>query len=153
MKKVLFTLIAIIGLSFAANAQSNLGLRLGTGTELSWQKGINDANRLEFDLGLDGIFNNSNWNYISLSAIYQWHFNIVDQLGWYVGPGANIGFYTWKDTNYKSELGAAVGGQIGLDYVLPIPLQLSLDARPMWNITGKNNGFGWSACLGVRYMF
>lgn len=151
MKKVLFTLIAVLALSFGVKAQSNLGVRLGTGTELSWQKGVGNANRLEFDLGLDGIFNNHEWNYICLSGIYQWHWNIVDKLGWYVGPGATVGFYTWS--GHSSELGAAVGGQIGIDYELPIPLQLSLDARPMWNITGYNEGFGWGACLGIRYMF
>lgn len=82
MKKVLFTLIAVLALSFGVKAQSNLGVRLGTGTELSWQKGVGNANRLEFDLGLDGIFNNHEWNFICLSGIYQWHWNIVDKLGW-----------------------------------------------------------------------
>ncbi|MBR3427938.1 MAG: hypothetical protein IKG95_08370 [Bacteroidales bacterium] len=153
MKKLVLIMVAVMGLAFAANAQNNLGVRVGTGTELSWQHGIGSHNRLEFDLGLDGIFNNHEWNFICLSGIYQWHWNIVDKLGWYIGPGATVGFYTWK--NHTSELGAAVGGQIGIDYELPIPLQLSLDARPMWYLTNNeyHTGFGWGACLGIRYMF
>ena len=72
-----------------------------------------------------------------------------DKFGWYVGPGATIGIFPDADKSF----GIAVGGQIGIDYELPIPLQLSLDARPMWNFLGAYNGFGWGACLGIRYMF
>ncbi|MGP1446073.1 MAG: hypothetical protein ACTTKO_00890 [Candidatus Limimorpha sp.] len=156
MKKVLITLIAVFAISLGVQAQSNLGLRFGNGSELSWQYNLSDANRLEFNLGLNGIFNNGNWHYFCLTGAYQWHWDIVDKLGWYVGPAAQVGFYSWK--NHNSEIAAAVGGQIGLDYVLPIPLQLSLDVRPMWFITdrhdyGYDNGFGYSAGLGIRYMF
>lgn len=153
MKKIFLILVAVLGLSFAVSAQNNLGIRVGSGTELSWQKGLNTNNRLEFDLGLDGIFNNEDWNFICLTGIYQWHWNIVDKFGWYVGPGATVGFYTWE--GHSSELGLGVGGQIGIDYELPIPLQLSLDVRPMWYLTdnGFHDGLGWNACLGIRYMF
>ena len=63
--------------------------------------------------------------------------------------GSTIGIFPDADKSF----GIAVGGQIGIDYELPIPLQLSLDARPMWNFLGAYNGFGWGACLGIRYMF
>lgn len=153
MKKVLFTLIAVMAFGFGVKAQNNLGVRIGTGTELSWQMGMSDANRLELDLGLDGIFNNHDWNYLCLTGAYQWHWGLVDKLGWYVGPAAQAGFYTWE--GHSSEIGLAVGGQIGLDYVFAIPLQLSLDVRPMWYLTNNDyyTGFGWGACLGVRYVF
>ena len=137
----------------AADAQ-NLGVRLGTGTELSYQQNLGGVSRLEFDLGLDGIFNNNEWNFFCLTGIYQFHWNIVDKLGWYIGPGATVGFYSWK--GHSSELGALVGGQLGIDYELPIPLQLSLDVRPMWYLAGPEyvtNRYNIGACLGIRYMF
>ena len=58
MKKVFLVLVAVIGFAFAANAQNNLGVRLGTGSyghgaEISWQHGMGSNNRLELDKKLD----------------------------------------------------------------------------------------------------
>ena len=54
MKKLLLVLVAVMGLTFAANAQ-NIGVRLGGGqgfgAELSYQQGLGGMNRLEADLG------------------------------------------------------------------------------------------------------
>ena len=153
MKKAFLILVAVIGLGFAANAQ-NLGFRLGTsnhggGAEISWQQGMGSNNRLELDLGFNGLFSNSKYQFINLTGIYQWHWYIINGLGWYVGPGATAGIFP----NSDSPFGIAVGGQIGLDYDFYFPLQLSLDARPMWNFLGAYAGFGWGACLGIRFRF
>lgn len=154
MKKVFFVLIAVLGLGLAANAQ-HLGVRLGGsnrggGAEISWQQGIG-ANRLELDLGFTGLFsNNTTQNFINLTGVYQWHWNIIEGLGWFVGPGASLGIYPNSD---DSLFGIAVGGQVGLDYDFPFPLQLSLDTRPMWNFLGAYTGFGWGASLGIRFRF
>lgn len=151
MKKVLLIMVAVMGLAFAANAQNNLGLRFGTGAEVSWQKMLGNTNRLELDLGINGFATWNTYRYFSLTGIYQWHWSIVDRLGWYVGPGAQLSiFQSVEGSNYFN---VSLGGQVGLDYELPIPLQLSLDFRPMWNFIGNYAGFGWGLCLGIRYMF
>lgn len=151
MKKALFILVAVIGLGFAASAQNNLGVRLGTEAELSWQTALGNNNRLELDLGASGLFNWNTYHHFSLTGIYQWHWYIVDKFGWYVGPGAQVSLaQAGSGNNYFN---VSLGGQIGLDYELPIPLQLSLDFRPMWNFLGTYAGFGWGAGLGIRYMF
>lgn len=156
MKKVLLILVAVMGLAFAANAQNNLGVRLGAGSygggaEVSWQKVVSTDNRFELDFGFNGIFNAADvYRFVSVTGIYQWHWYIVDKFGWFVGPGATFGFYPDYES---SKFGVAVGGQIGIDYEFPIPLQLSLDVRPMWNLLGAYTGIGWGACLGIRYMF
>lgn len=149
MKKAFLILVAVIGFAFAANAQ-NLGVRLGTDGEISYQQNLGANNRLEFDLGIGGFQHWANYHYLSLSGIYQWHWYIVDKFGWYVGPGAQFSFVNTPDKgNYFN---VSVGGQIGIDYEFPIPLQISLDARPMWNFLGAYSGFGWGACLGLRFM-
>ena len=91
MKKLLLVLIAIIGLTFAANAQNKaIGLRLGGGqgygAELSYQQGLGGMNRMEVDLGYRSYYHAG---YLSLVALYQAHFDIaaVPNLGWYVGAG------------------------------------------------------------------
>ena len=157
MKKALLVMIAVIGLGFAANAQNNaIGLRLGYGNEISYQTAMG-ANRLELDLGsLDALLYHYSWNFLSLTATYQWTFGLpVDGLGWYVGPGAMGGFYLSDDSDY-SGLNIGIGGIIGLDYKFNgLPLQLSLDARPMYAVVHPKyfNGIGYSAAFGVRYTF
>jgi len=157
MKKFLIFTLVILGMSYYSYAQVNphaIGLRIGgngdiNGAELSYQKGFNDVNRLELDLGFGG---NSHHNRIFLAGIYHWDWNITDGLNWYLGPGAGLGFYSYDDGD--DYMNIAIGGQIGLEYdfnTLDAPILLSLDARPMWDFLGDNSGFGWGIALGVRY--
>lgn len=148
MKKALLILVAIMGLAFVSNAQ-NIGVRLGTDGEISFQQPMGSNNRLELDLGIGGFHHWSHYHHVSLTGIYQWHWFIVDSFGWFVGPGAQVSlFQNGSGNNYFN---ISVGGQIGIDYEFPFPLQLSLDTRPMWNFLGDHAGFGWGLCLGVRY--
>ena len=157
MRKALLLLVAIMGFAFAANAQNNaIGLRLGYGNEISYQTAMG-SNRLEVDLGsLDALLYHYSWNFLSLTGTYQWTFGLpVDGLGWYVGPGAMVGFYLSDYSDYNG-LNIGIGGIIGLDYKFAgIPLQLSIDARPMYSVVHPKyfNGVGYSAALGVRYTF
>ena len=150
----------VLGLYLFADAQINphaIGFRFWgdgniNGAEISYQHGLSDANRLEFDLGLRGY---KHYNNTILSGVYQWVWNISDGLNWYAGPGAAIGFYNW-DNNLESSSGLnlGIGGQIGIEYdfnELGAPIQVSLDVRPMLDLAGYTSGFGWGAALGIRY--
>ena len=151
MKKLIFALCFAVAGIVAVNAQNNaIGLRLGWGAEVSYQRSFSDLNRLELDLGLD------NWllSGIQLSGIYQWKWGIgSSDFSWYVGPGVGVGFY-W----YIPGVSVMALGNIGVEYNFPsIPLQLAIDYRP-----GIGVGFGggiwpcWSAYSGglaVRYTF
>jgi hypothetical protein len=146
MKK-LFSVFAVC-FTFVAtsNAQQALGLRFGGGTnfgaEVSYQKDLGTANRLEADLGLE----NSGFG---ITGIYQWVWDlnsIADGVKWYAGAGAGI----HMGGNY---MGAGINGQIGIEYTLQeIPLQFSLDARPGLYF-GADDLFGGGAALGIRYKF
>lgn len=152
MKKVFLLLVAVVTLGFAANAQDNaIGLRFGGGqgygAEISFQKGLG-ANRLEIDLGLS----NNGDGYYNLSGIYQWVGNLAADLNWYIGVGANVGYCA------NHGLGLAACGQLGIEYNFPsLPLQVSLDARPQYEFLLPENcwrhGFGYGACLAIRYRF
>ena len=155
MKKAFLILVAVFCLGFAANAQNNaIGVRIGGGqgfgAELSYQKVLNDINRLEFDLGYAA---GSGVKALGLSALYQLHFDIdaVRNLGWYVGAGGRFMYSSYQN---DGALMLGVAGQAGLDYHFDaIPLQLSLDIRPcfyFWQATA----FQWGdIALGIRYMF
>ena len=159
MKKFLAIVFVIFSMSFIAQAQVNphaIGLRLGgdgdvNGGEISYQHGLGEANRLEFDLGWGG---NKDHSRMVFTGIYHWDWNITSGLNWYVGPGASIGFYEYDNGDDYINIG--IGGQIGIEYdfiSLGAPILLSLDWRPMWDFVGDNNGLGWGAALGIRYIW
>ena len=152
MKKIVVLFVAVFALGFAVNAQNALGVRgafgNGTAAELSFQKGLSDANRLELDLGWHNF---KDWgSYINLTGIYQWYFNISGGFGWYAGLGANAGLYTG---NVDDSFGLGFDAQIGIEYKFDFPLQISFDFRPQWDLLGAASGFGYGAALGLRYCF
>ena len=150
MKKILITLLALVALTTAANAQySNaLGVRVGAGSawgaELSYQGYLGNINRIELDLGAHfGRY----YNAVSIATVYQWHWFLAGGFGFYIGPGIQ-GYIIDK------HLDLGVGGQVGIDYQFNAPIQLSLDVRPMWDILGYTGAaFNYGAALGIRYAF
>jgi hypothetical protein len=153
MKKLLLVLIAVVGISFAANAQNALGVRLGGGqgynAELSFQKGLG-ASRLEFDLGWHNFENSSAF---SFAALYQYHMDIPDvpNLGWFVGVGGKLDYWSAAP---KDNVGLGIAGQAGLDYYFKaVPIQLSLDIRPCFYLIPSTNFHWGDIALGIRYVF
>ncbi len=171
MKKLILSACILLATAFAAQAQeiskNALGLRIGDndgfGGEISYQRGIGDNNRLEFDLGWR---DNRDYDGVKLVGLYQWVWNIDGGFNWYAGVGAGVG--TWE---YKRDLPAGwkyddggtfllLAGDIGIEYVFDIPLQISLDLRPeLYFADSRNdfdngyNSFGPDIALGIRYLF
>ena len=153
MKKTLLIIVAALCFAFAASAQPKaLGVRVGYGTQISYEHNLGAASDfLEFDLGLDG------WNGgFSLDGV--WNFMISQPAwssegswGFYGGPGASMAVI--GDENI---LHIGVLGNLGLEYTFgSIPLNLSLDVRPrilFGNGTVYTNGI-FSFGLGLRYAF
>jgi len=150
----LFLFIAFVSLGAIASAQISshaLGARLYggdtfSGAELSYQKGLNDRNRLE----LDGSFGfKKDFTRIALVGVYHWDWNIAGGFNWYIGPGASLSYDNFENNSY---INIGLGGQIGIEYKFKdLPLLISLDGRPMWDFLGDVNGLGWGAALGIRY--
>ena len=154
--------------TFSLTAQVNphaIGLRFngdgrGNGAEISYQHGFGSSNRLELDFGGRS---HKNWRHFGVFAGYHWVWNLTDGLNWYIGPGAALGSYQsrWeKNHQYYDEGGLtlAVGGQIGLEYDFNsagVPLLLSLDARPLWELWTyyEYYNFGYGGALSLRYTF
>lgn len=132
-----------IGLKFGAG----VGDYIGAGVTISYQKALNEINRVEFNLG---ISSGSGYNHISAGAFYQWVRNIEGGLNWYIGPGASIANVNVKHGDNLFFMGVA--GQVGLEYRFTFPLQLTLDVNPYIGIL-NSEGFAMPIQLGVRYMF
>lgn len=161
MKKLILSVIMLIGLTFTIQAQdiskNALGLRLGSndgfGGEVSYQRRLSDANRLELDLGWR---NPNHVDAFKLAGVYQWVWNIDGDFNWYAGIGGGLGSWSVNNSVVKdSGTFAFAAGDIGIEYNFKdAPIQLSLDFRPEFGGGGyyKNN-YGSDIALGVRYRF
>lgn len=157
MKKLIVTALVLIGSGFTAQSQeiskNVLGLRLGDnngfGTEISYQRGLSDNNRIEANLGWR---NNHNVSAFKLTGIYQWIWEIDNSFNWYAGAGAGLG--SWSATD-KSGSFLFVAGNVGIEYNLKdLPLLISLDYRPEFGGHGYfDNNYGSDIALGIRYKF
>jgi hypothetical protein len=120
-----------------------MGGRLGVGSDielgLGFGIGITDVNRFNFgiNMGLGLISGNSydGSGFFEGYAIYEWRFNISEELSWFAGAGGAIGYHDgWKDTTEvltnlednstkpitktktsETPFGIGVGGRVGME--------------------------------------
>jgi hypothetical protein len=157
MKKLIVTALVLIGSGFTAQSQeiskNVLGLRLGDnngfGTEISYQRGLSDNNRIEANLGWR---NNKSISAFKLTGIYQWVWEIDNNFNWYAGAGAGLGSWSNSDSNGSF---VYISGNVGIEYNFEeVPIQLSLDYRPEFGGHGYfNNNYGSDIAIGIRYKF
>jgi hypothetical protein len=148
MKKIFITLGLALTTAFSLNAQdisdNAIGLRFGGGNglggEISYQKALGSNNRLEIDLGLANDLND-----FKATGLYQWVWNLEEQLNWYAGFGGGI-----VSANGTGIYGAGV---IGIEYNFNAPVLLSIDYRPEIGIAGGLSGVNSDAALSIRYQF
>jgi len=149
MKKLILSLILVAGFVSVLSAQDSkkaIGVRFGGfsgyGAEVSYQQPLG-ANRLELDLGLNGMG-------LGLNGVYQWVKplpQLYEGFNWYWGVGAGLGLYNFK------AFGLGVLGQIGLEYNFEFPLQLSIDYRPGLYVLPTIYASYDGVCLSARYKF
>lgn len=163
MKHIFLSAFAILGVSTLVLAQdiseNTIGLRLGDsdgfGAEVSYQRALSDANRLEFDLGWRS---SSDYDGFKLTGLYQWVWYLDGNFNWYAGAGGGLGSYSWDrpfntNTGDDSETFAFAAGNVGIEYNFDIPLLLSLDFRPEFNFGNYYNDNNFDIALGIRYQF
>ncbi|GGW64078.1 hypothetical protein DFQ11_102158 [Winogradskyella epiphytica] len=162
MKKLFLLGALLIGFTTVTTAQeiakNAIGLRIGDsdgfGTEVSYQRGLGDNNRLEIDLGWrDG----KHYDGFKLAGLYQWVWNIDGGFNWYAGAGGGLGSFGYDD-DYKgkndyNETFVFLAGDIGIEYNFDFPLLLSLDFRPELGFGDFNDDLDFDIALGIRYQF
>ncbi|MFY0483910.1 hypothetical protein ACI6PS_15030 [Flavobacterium sp. PLA-1-15] len=170
MKKVILSVVMLIGLAFTSQAQeiskNALGIRVGDndgfGGEISYQRGLGGNNRLELDLGWrTNDFRGYDADAIKLAGLYQWVWNIEGGFNWYAGVGGGLTSWSYDYDGPggrvdDSGIGVFAAGDIGIEYVFDFPLQLSLDFRPEIHFGSEDwrrDNFGPDIALGVRYRF
>ena len=95
-----------------------------------------------------------------ITGLYEMHkdLNKVEGLKGYVGAGGHVGIWSeaWKTKYPERKSGMAIGidGVIGLDYKIKgVPLNLSFDWQPSFNIIGYTHFEGGWGGLAIRYTF
>lgn len=161
MKKLLLLAFFSFGFAIQSQAQSisenALGLRLGDsdgfGTEITYQRGLSEDNRLELDLGW---INRDFYDAFRLIGLYQWVWNIEGGFNWYAGAGAGLGARSTEGDNDDGDgLYGLFAGDVGIEYNFNFPLLLSLDFRPEISFDDyrHDNDLEFDIALGIKYQF
>lgn len=158
MKKLILCSLIFAGINFYANSQNiannAIGLRLGGGngfgTEVSYQHGLGDNNRLEVDLGWRS---GNDFDGFKLIGLYQWIWVLEGDFNWYAGVGGGLGSFDNDRNNSRNETFAVAAGNIGIEYIFDIPLMISLDFRPELGFGSFNDDLDFDIALGIRYRF
>ncbi|WP_439183549.1 hypothetical protein [Carboxylicivirga taeanensis] len=161
MKKHLI-LLAVCLLGTAAFAQVNnqhaIGARIGGGntfgSQVTYQYGFSNYNRLELDLGFNS---NNNGDGFILAGAYQWVWAIENGFNWYAGPAAALGSWDYNrkyDGTGDSGAYLGLGGQLGIEYnFVEVPLNISVDTMPLFGFGPTNQHFSMGLSLSIRYVF
>ena len=163
MKKTLFSIVLLLGIVTAVQAQeisqNAIGIRVGDsdgfGTEVNYQRALGENNRLELGLGWRSA---NNFDAIRFTGIYQWVWLLDGNFNWYAGVGAAVGSFDFDDdfpgNDDPNELFVNAAGNIGIEYNFDFPLLLSLDFRPEIGITNDiDDSLEFDIALGIRYQF
>jgi hypothetical protein len=95
-----------------------------------------------------------------LTGLFEWYTPIaaVDGMGWYIGPGLHTGLRSGsrKDAHPGTTryVDGGIDGVFGFDYKIgKLPLNLSLDWQPSWNLVRERIFEARRGGLGLRYTF
>lgn len=179
MKKIFTTLIIMLAVASVAFAQPRaIGGRFAVNTEeFSYQHSITDGMYLDLTAGY-GFAIRSGWGHSDVNAALDWTFNIKGIWNWFVGPAVGVGYGFGYNYSYYSRRGGYdiwgdhgyydapympfrlnVGGQIGFEWQFSIPLNLTIDWRPMFNVMSVVNPYYpkfdglYNFGVGLRYRF
>jgi hypothetical protein len=156
MKKILLTITLVLIITLSAGAQdyrTGIGVRGGLFTGLTLKHFISERAAIE------GLFE-TRWSGLGITGLYEIHANAfdVDRLNWYYGIGGHVGFYNGDNTTWGtagtsySVLG--VDGILGIEYNIgEIPINISLDWKPVINLINYGGFWGDGGALSIRYIF
>lgn len=156
MKKIgLAILLSFLAFSFS-HAQD---YRTGVGVRGGFANGITIKHFVSSKAAFEGIIA-SRWRGLELTGLYEIHgraFN-TNRLNWYVGFGGHVGFWNGKYTKWgeleRSYAVVGIDGILGLEYnFTEIPINISIDWKPAYNLFGYTGFWADGGALSIRYIF
>ena len=155
MRRFTFTIIffcAAIAMVSGQEYNTSAGVRLGLFSGLTVKHFVNKKAALE------GLFA-TRWQGFEITGLYEIHEQAfdVDNLYWYYGFGAHLGFYNGRHVEWGTPGSAysviGIDGVGGLEYSShEVPFTVGIDLKPSLNLFGYT-GFWTDLALSVRYRF
>ncbi len=152
---LLLSAIVLVGKAQRGMLDNHVGARFGLGTGVTFQHRFSDNDAIEFiALGRYGGLN--------FTTLYEFNNRFFDvrSIKWYFGGGGHAGVYNNRARNFENESGNTItlglDGIVGLEYFFhDIPLQLSIDWKPAFNLISSGQTFNEWDCgaMSVRYRF
>lgn len=156
MKRILLllALAALLGSAgYGQDYKTSLGLRLGYPYGVTVKHFLNKKNALEGILA-------SSWGGFVVTGLYEsehwtgWY----PSLNWFLGAGVYAGFWDAVDNPFLDDryTGSVIGiGVIGgFEYTFDeLPINISIDLLPTYNIIGYSGYGGLTGAISVRYVF
>lgn len=147
-------MLSMACVGFAQNYKTGVGLRGG------WFNGITAKHFIKDDVALEGILS-TRWSGFNFTGLYEVHRSAFDVEGlvWYYGGGGHIGFWNGEDVEWGSKKTGSytvvgIDGIIGIEYTFrDIPLNLSIDWKPVVNLVGHSGFWGDGGAVSIRYVF
>jgi len=156
MKRLLITLTLLVCVIAYSNAQD---YKTGIGFRGGLYNGVTIKHFISEKAALEGLLS-TRWSGFEITGLYEIHNRAfdVDRLNWYYGFGGHVGFYdgdrtSWGDAG-KNYTVIGIDGILGLEYNFSeIPINLSLDWKPAFNLIGYSHFWGDGGALSIRYIF
>ena len=158
MKKIFLTVIMAVGFIALASAQD---YRTGIGLRAGYPAGLTIKHFISNSTALEGLLS-TRWRGFVITGLFESHrqFADVQNLNWYYGFGAHIGFWNGSyNYNYWGDPGESytvvgIDGILGLEYNFEeFPVNIGLDWKPAFNIIGYQGFWGDGAAFSIRYIF
>ncbi|MBK7710978.1 MAG: hypothetical protein IPN67_04665 [Bacteroidales bacterium] len=155
MRRIILTALLALtfaALSYAQDYKTGLGLRFGTGSGFTVKHFLNERKAIE------GLLT-TKWHGFDIVGLYEVHNKAfdTDNLRWYYGFGAHVGFYNGNDVEWGTPGSTynvfGIDGIIGIEYTFDeAPVNIGFDLKPAFNLAGYT-GFWTDFGLSVRYVF
>lgn len=153
-------LIFSIALLFSSVGSITYGqlYNTGVGARLGFFNGLTVKHFSQEGRAVEGILS-TRWDGFIVTGLYEFQrqFPDVNNLEWYFGGGAHIGF--WQADRYP-HAGNTATNVVGLDLIIgveytfdEIPFSAGLDWKPAFNLIGDTRWWGDGAALSIRYTF
>jgi len=132
--------------------------KTGIGIRAGFSSGVTLKHFKSRKVALEGLLT-TRWQGFDLTGLYEVHNKAFDvnNLNWYYGGGAHIGFYNGNYTewgrNGTTYTVIGIDGILGLEYTFDeIPINLGIDWKPTFNLIGYT-GIWSEGALSIRYVF
>ena len=149
MKK--FFLLAVMAVLTALPMSKAEAQNWGVGSVGGFDYGLQvkkymGANNLDFR----GHFHNHGFQ---VAGLYEWNYGLGSGFTLYYGVGAGLG--AWNgDGDSDMAFGLDIEGIVGVEWKIPsVPLALSLDYRPAFEILPTTGFYAKGFAFGVKYLF